>query len=1141
MSTLFKEYKKLNFKILTEDIRRYWEINKIFQKSISTRKSNHSYTFYEGPPSANGMPGIHHVMSRMIKDIICRYKTLKGKQVQRKAGWDTHGLPVELSVEKELGIVKEDIGKKISIEDYNKICKSSVMRYTSLWNKLTSLIGFWLDINNPYITYETKYMESIWWLIKQLYQKGLLYKGYKVQPYSPSAGTGLSSHELNLPGTYKDITDISITVQFKSKIETLPKKLQNISKNIYFLAWTTTPWTLPSNTALAVGANIEYAIIITYNQYTFFPICVILAKNLIYKHFLDKYFLVTDIQEYKNYQKFDKKIPYLIIDVFNGKEIFGCRYEQLLPWAFPSQNINNAFQVVLDDFVNIDEGTGIVHIAPTFGIEDSIIAKKYNIPSMLVLDNNNYYSPLVDLQGRFLKILPKNFAGRYIKNEYSKVKQINKSSIDIEIAILLKSENKVFKTEKYKHSYPHCWRTEKPILYYPLNAWFIKTTSIKKRMIELNNTIQWIPKSTGERRFGNWLENINDWNLSRSRYWGIPLPIWRTKEGDEEYVIGSIAELISKIEKSVEKGFMTTNPFKNFIIGNMSKENYEQIDLHKHILDKIVLVSSSGKFMKRESDLIDVWFDSGAMPYASLHYPFENQDYIDNKISFPADFIAEGVDQTRGWFYTLHAISCMLFDSVAFKNVISHGLVLDKFGHKMSKSKGNTINPFDVLEIYGPDATRWYMISNSLSWENLKFDLEGIEQVRRKFFNTLYNTYSFFVLYANIDKFQYKEKDIPIKDRDDIDRWILSELHILIQQVDHYYTNYNPTKSARVISDFVINNLSNWYVRFSRRRFWKGEYTKDKISAYQTLYICLLTVSKLASPIAPFFMDQLYQDLNMPVKKENFESVHLAYFPNYDYTIIDNKLGNCMEVTKQIISMVFSLRKKEKIKVRQPLQKLMILSTNNITDLHLENVFHWIKQETNIKEINFLDPKKFSKVLVKYIKPNYKILGPRLGKKIKKIAKIIDKFTQEDIENFEQKKVYKIFIDNEYVDILLNEVDIITKNIKDWSVSSINGLTIALDINLTDILKQEGLVRSLINYIQKLRKEKGFHVTDKIIIYINGPLILQKVIENNKFYICAETLASNLLLNYKIDNNIFFNIEGHKTMMFIEKSNVYEN
>ncbi|MCH1612325.1 MAG: isoleucine--tRNA ligase, partial [Flavobacteriales bacterium] len=907
MSAVFPEYKGLNLSKIAENMLSYWEDNHIFQKSISSRDGEKPYVFFEGPPSANGLPGVHHVLARTIKDIFPRYKTMKGFQVKRKAGWDTHGLPVELGVEKELGITKEDIGKTISIEDYNSACRKAVMQYTDIWNDLTQKMGYWVNMDDPYVTYDSKYMESVWWLLKEIYNKNFLYKGYTIQPYSPKAGTGLSSHELNQPGTYQDVTDTTVVAQFLAKRESLPENLK-IHEQIYFLAWTTTPWTLPSNTALTVGNKIKYVLIKTFNQYTFEPINVVLAKALVSKQFSGKYQLVNDVKELKNFTASDKKIPYLVLDSIFGSELVGIKYNQLLDYAQPYHSPENAFRIISGDFVTTEDGTGIVHTAPTFGADDAIAAKQATpeIPPMLVKDEFENLVPLVDFQGRFRKEVI-DFAGQYVKNEYYPEGKAPEKSVDIQIAIKLKIENKAFKVEKYKHSYPNCWRTDKPILYYPLDSWFIKISDVKDRMFELNKNINWKPKSTGEGRFGNWLASANDWNLSRSRYWGIPLPIWRTEDGSEEICIGSIKELKSKIKKSISSGIMSEEIYSDFIIGDYSDDNYSKVDLHKNIVDNIVLVSKSGKPMYREKDLIDVWFDSGSMPYAQWHYPFENKDLIDENKSFPADFIAEGVDQTRGWFYTLHAIGTIVFDSVAYKNVVSNGLVLDKNGQKMSKRLGNATDPFDTLEAFGPDATRWYMISNANPWDNLKFDLDGIDEIKRKFFGTLYNTYAFFTLYANIDEFNNSEKQIPFKNRPEIDRWIISELNSLINNVDKYYEDYEPTKAARAISFFTQELLSNWYVRLSRRRFWKGEYEADKISAYQTLFNCLITISKLSAPIAPFFMDRMFLDLNNKTNFEEFESVHLSNFPVANKDLIDKDLEKKMSQAQIISSLVLSL------------------------------------------------------------------------------------------------------------------------------------------------------------------------------------------------------------------------------------------
>ncbi|WP_454945476.1 isoleucine--tRNA ligase, partial [Capnocytophaga granulosa] len=986
----FTEYKALELTRIAEEILQFWKDNAIFQKSIDFRNGKEPFIFYEGPPSANGLPGIHHVMARSLKDIFCRFHTQLGAQVFRKAGWDTHGLPVELGVEKELGITKDDIGKKISVADYNKACKEAVMRYTNIWNNLTEQIGYWVDLEDPYITYKPKYMETVWWLLKQLYNKGLLYKGYTIQPYSPKAGTGLSSHELNQPGCYRDASDTTITAQFKVK-DFSPKakvELGSAEGAVYILAWTTTPWTLPSNTALAVGKNIDYVLVRTFNQYTFEPIQVILAKELVEKQFGAKFFKTSEEADFIAYANDEnrKKVPYEVLAECKGADLMGTTYEQLIPWFLPDENPEKAFRVIPGDFVTTEDGTGIVHIAPTFGADDARVGRENGIPPMLVKDENDNLVPLVDLQGRFLKgdKVPALFAGKYIKNEYYKSGEAPEKSWDVELAILLKTENKAFKVEKYVHSYPHCWRTDTPVLYYPLDSWFVKMTAVRDRLVALNQEINWKPKATGEGRFANWLENINDWNLSRSRYWGIPLPIWRTEDAKEEKVIGSVEELVSEINKAVAAGVMKENPFNDFKVGDMSEANYDQIDLHKNIVDEIVLVSNSGKPMKRESDLIDVWFDSGSMPYAQVHYPFENKDLIDKGKAFPADFIAEGVDQTRGWFYTLHAIATAVFDTISYKNVMSNGLVLDKNGQKMSKRLGNAVDPFETLAKYGADATRWYMISNANPWDNLKFDVDGIEEVRRKFFGTLYNTYSFFALYANLDGFTYAEAEVPLEKRPEIDRWILSELNTLIAKVKEAFLDYEPTRATRLISDFVQENLSNWYVRLCRRRFWKGEYEEDKISAYQTLYTCLEVVAKLSAPVAPFFMDRLYRDLNGVTGKDKAESVHLTDYPESKTQYIDKALESKMEKAQNISSLVLSLRKKEMIKVRQPLQKILIPTLSEAEKAEILAVANLIKHEVNVKEIEFIDDA--SGILVKQIKPNFRTLGPKYGKQMKDIA-----------------------------------------------------------------------------------------------------------------------------------------------------------
>ena len=1134
MSTKFPEYKGLNLPNVAKEMLKYWEENNIFEKSVTTREGNKPYVFFEGPPSANGLPGVHHVLARAIKDIFPRYKTMKGFQVKRKAGWDTHGLPIELGVEKELGITKEDIGKTISVEEYNAACRKAVMRYTGIWNDLTQKMGYWVNMDDPYVTYEPKYMESVWWLLKQIYEKNLMYKGYTIQPYSPKAGTGLSSHELNQPGTYQDVTDTTVVAQFKAINETLPRFLQNEGA-VYFLAWTTTPWTLPSNTALTVGSKIEYVLVDTFNQYTFEPTKVILAKKLVGKQFGGKNsFKVDTTEELKEYTSGNKKIPFYVVKEFVGKDLVGIRYEQLLQYVLPNDNPQDAFRVISGDFVTTEDGTGIVHTSPTFGADDALVAKQATpeIPPMLIKDENDNLVPLVDLQGKFVKELGE-FGGKYVKNEYYKDGEAPEKSIDVELAIKLKEENKAFKVEKYKHSYPNCWRTDKPILYYPLDSWFIKVTDVKDRMHELNKTINWKPVSTGEGRFGNWLANANDWNLSRSRYWGIPLPIWRTEDKKEEICIGSVAELKAEIQKSVEAGIISEDIYANFEVGNMSDENYATIDLHKNIVDQIILVSPSGKPMQRESDLIDVWFDSGSMPYAQWHYPFENKELIDENKSFPADFIAEGVDQTRGWFYTLHAIGTMVFDSVAYKNVVSNGLVLDKNGQKMSKRLGNAADPFETLETYGADATRWYMISNANPWDNLKFDKEGIEEVKRKFFGTLYNTYSFFTLYTNIDGFSYLEEDIPLLERPELDRWILSELHTLIQKVDKFYEEYEPTKAARAISDFTQDYLSNWYVRLSRRRFWKGDYQQDKISAYQTLYTCMVTIAKIAAPIAPFFMDKLYLDLNAVSKKETFESVHLADFPVFKDSFIDKSLERKMEDAQTISSLVLSLRAKEKIKVRQPLQKIMIPVESTEQKSSILAVANLIKHEVNIKEIVLLEDA--SDILVKQIKPNFKTLGPKFGKEMKFIANAIRNFTKEDIAKIEFNEKIAIELEGKIINLDLSDVEISSKDIEGWLVANEGSITVALDVTISEELRKEGVARELINRIQNARKDKGLEVTDRIKLTVLKFEDLEESINNNKEYIMSETLTDELVFVDQLIDGSEIEFDTIKSKILIHK------
>lgn len=1133
MSTKFTEYKGLDLPTVASEVLDFWKKENVFEKSVSTREGNPPYVFFEGPPSANGLPGIHHVMARAIKDIFCRYKTQKGFQVKRKAGWDTHGLPVELGTEKELGITKEDIGKTISVEEYNEACKRTVMRYTDVWNDLTEKMGYWVDMEDPYVTYKSKYMETVWWLLKQIYNKDLLYKGYTIQPYSPKAGTGLSSHEVNQPGSYRDVTDTTVVAQFKTISDTLPNFLQGYGE-VHILAWTTTPWTLPSNTALTVGPKIDYVLVETFNQYTFRPVKVVLAKNLVGKQFGKTFFETAEAADFENFKEGDKKIPYQILAECKGADLVGIRYEQLMPLALPYQNPENAFRVIAGDFVTTEDGTGIVHTAPTFGADDAKVAKEAipEVPPMLVLDANGNPVPLVDLQGKFIAGLGV-YSEKYVKNEYYNEGEAPERSADVEIAIQLKEENKAFKVEKYVHSYPHCWRTDKPILYYPLDSWFIKVTEIKDRMFDLNETINWKPKATGEGRFGNWLKNANDWNLSRSRYWGIPLPIWRTEDKTEEVLIGSVEELYNAIEQSIAAGFQKENPFQGFVIGNMSEENYDLVDLHKNVVDNIVLVSPSGKPMKRESDLIDVWFDSGAMPYAQWHYPFENKDLIDENKAFPADFIAEGVDQTRGWFYTLHAIGTLVFDKIAYKNVVSNGLVLDKNGQKMSKRLGNAVDPFTTLAEYGPDATRWYMISNANPWDNLKFDLEGVAEVRRKFFGTLYNTYSFFSLYANIDGFNYAEAEIPLNERPEIDRWILSELHTLIKTVDEAYADYEPTKAARAISDFVQENLSNWYVRLCRRRFWKGEYGTDKIAAYQTLYTCLLNVAKLAAPIAPFFMDKLYTDLVNATGSEEFTSVHLANFPVSVENFVDKSLESKMMKAQTVSSLVLSLRKKEMIKVRQPLQKVMIPILDENQRAEIEAVSDLIKAEVNVKEVSLLDDA--SGVLVKQIKPNFKTLGPRFGKDMGLISKEIQQFTPEQINAIDANGSIELVISGNSITLTSEDVEITSQDIPGWLVASANGITVALDITISPELKQEGIARELVNRIQNIRKDSGFEVTDKIKVSLQRSGELEEAINNNKAYIMSETLTEDLTFEDTVASGVEIEFDDIKTKIVISK------
>ena len=1155
----FAEYSSLDLSEVNKKMLLRWKEKDIFHKSIQIREGEPTFVFYEGPPSANGMPGIHHVMSRTIKDLFCRYKTMQGFQVKRKAGWDTHGLPVELSVEKSLGITKEDIGKKISIEEYNAACRRDVMKYTREWEDLTTKMGYWIDLDDPYITYDNRYIETLWWLLKQLYDKKLLYKGYTIQPYSPAAGTGLSTHELNQPGCYRDVKDTTCVAQFKVKdTSSLPFKTK-INGDCYFLAWTTTPWTLPSNTALCVGPNITYVLVKTFNPYTGKPIKVILAKDLVNTYFNQK----NENLPFENYQPGDKNIPYRILDEFKGSELVGIRYEQIIPWVNPGEN---AFRVIAGDFVSTEEGTGIVHIAPTFGADDDRVAKQNNIPPMLLLDKDGNKQPMVDRTGKFFKLedldpefvsknvnisLYREYAGRYVKNEYisafepenqsdknSSGEKTEDSTLDIDLCVMLKQRGLVFKIEKYTHSYPHCWRTDKPVLYYPLDSWFIKTTALRDEMIALNQTINWKPASTGYGRFGKWLENLQDWNLSRSRFWGTPLPIWHTEDGSEEICIGSVDELISEIEKSIQAGFMTSNPYKNFKSGDYSRENYavQNVDLHRPYVDNIVLVSKSGKPMRREPDLIDVWFDSGSMPFAQLHYPFENREAIDQHTFYPADFISEGVDQTRGWFFTLHAISTMVKGSVAYKNVVSNGLVLDKNGNKMSKRLGNVVDPFETIEKYGSDPLRWYMMTNSAPWDNLKFDIEGVEEVRRKFFGTLYNTYSFFALYANVDEFTCSEPEIPVENRPEIDRWIISLLNTLIKEVGEYYEDYDPTRAGRAISDFVTENLSNWYVRLNRKRFWGGEYNKDKISAYQTLYTCLETVAKLMAPIAPFYADQLFLDLNEVTEKNNCESVHLSNFPVYDEKLIDKNLEECMQLAQQISSMILSLRRKAGKKVRQPLSKAIVPAADDKIYQQISYVADLIKAEVNIKELQVIPANMEMANLTKKVKLNFKVLGKKYGKQMKEIAEATAKLSNKEIAELEQNGIYILNLPGGEVQLTTDDVEIITEDMPGWLTANEGKLTVALDITVTDELLKEGIARELVNRIQNIRKQNGYEITDRITVEIEKRDEINDAVTEFSNYISSQTLAAGISLVDKLEDGIELDFDEYMVKVKVEKT-----
>jgi len=1145
MSKRFTEYCAFDLSEINQKMMGKWKDNAVFPKSISIRNDAPSFIFYEGPPSANGMPGIHHVIARTIKDIFCRYKTMKGFRVERKAGWDTHGLPVEIGVEKALKITKEDIGKKISVADYNKACRKDVMRFTKEWEDLTQLMGFWVDMDHPYVTYENKYIETLWFALKELYKKGLLYKGYTIQPYSPTAGTGLSTHELNQPGCYRDVKDTTVTALFKIK---QPKPEMTGWGSAYFMAWTTTPWTLPSNTALCVGLTISYVVARTYNIYTGAPITVVLAKDLVSAYFSTK----AEGMALTDYKPGDKVVPYAIMGEYQGADLVGMTYEQLIPWFNPGEG---AFRVISGDYVTTDDGTGIVHIAPTFGADDMRVSKKFGVPPVLLVDKAGNRRPAVDLKGCFYCIeeldeayvrdfvnvdLYRPFSGRYVKNEYNAPCACSEETLDIDLCVLLKQQGLAFKIEKCIHNYPHCWRTDNPILYYPLDSWFIRTTSCRERMIELNNTINWKPSSTGVGRFGKWLENLQDWNLSRSRYWGTPLPIWRTEDGAEEICIGSVAELYDEIEKSVSAGVMANNPYQGFEPQNYSDENYQKIDLHRPYVDEIVLVSETGKPMKREPDLIDVWFDSGAMPFAQIHYPFENKEDFDNRKVYPADFIAEGVDQTRGWFFTLHALSAMIFDSVAFKNVVSNGLVLDKNGNKMSKRLGNGVDPFQTIEKYGSDPLRWYLITNASPWDNIKFDVEGIEEVRRKFFGTLYNTYSFFALYANVDGFTYSEPDVPIDERPEIDRWVLSLLHSLIKETDELYNTYEPTRVGRLITDFVIDHLSNWYVRLNRRRFWGGGLTTDKLSAYQTLYTCLETVSRLIAPISPFYSDQLFGDLVSVTGRHQAESVHLADFPVFDEALINQTLEEQMKIAQNLSSMVHALRRKVNLKVRQPLQTIMVPVLNDEQKNHIEAVKKLVLNEVNVKELVYAD--HTSRILIKKVKPDFKKLGPRYGKIMKQLAASLQDMPQEAISLFEQHGLFVFHFDGQACEVSMDDVEIISEDIPGWLVANEGNLTIALDITVTDELRKEGLARELVNRIQNLRKNAGFEITDKIRVQISfSTKEMDETVRDFEEYIKKQVLAEDIeLVDHPVDG-VELDFEDFQLCVKVEKQLIINN
>ena len=1124
MKNKFPEYKKFDLAKINKKVNAFWKENRIFEKSVETREGKPAFVFNEGPPSANGIPGIHHVMARTIKDIFCRYKTQQGFQVKRKAGWDTHGLPVELGVEGAMNITKEDIGTTISIEDFNAACRKDVMKYTDMWEELTEIMGYWINMEDPYITYDNKYIETVWYLLKELYNKDLLYKGYSIQPFSPAAGSGLSTHELNQPGCYRDVKDTTVVAQFRVvKNDRSAGLLESLDTDLHILAWTTTPWTLPSNTALTVGAHIDYALVRTFNTYTGIPITVVLAKELMNRYFPEK----NAALPLEEYEPGNKVVPFKILKTIKGSELEGLAYEQLLDWVDPGEN---AFKVLTGDFVTTEEGTGVVHTAPTFGADDYRVALANNIAALTVIDKEGNSQPLVDRKGRFFRLKDldadfikekvnrksyANFEGQYVKNEYDASKSEKDPTIDVDIAVYLKLENKAFRIEKHVHNYPHCWRTDKPVLYYPLDSWFVRTTAMKDKMIELNNTINWKPDSTGTGRFGKWLENLVDWNLSRARFWGTPLPIWMTEDKREQLCIGSVTELKQEIEKSIAAGFMESNPLKDFEEGNFSEENYNLFDLHRPFVDDVVLVSESGQKMYREPVLIDVWFDSGSMPYAQYHYPFEHKE--DFAHLFPADFIAEGVDQTRGWFFTLHAIATMLFDSVSFKNIISNGLVLDKNGNKMSKRLGNAVDPFKTIATHGSDPLRWYLISNAQPWDNLKFDISGVDEVKRKFFGTLYNTSSFFALYANVDGFTYEADEVPVDRRPEIDRWIISLLNSLVKEVKEQYENYEPTRAARLIQDFVTENLSNWYVRLNRKRYWGGEFDEDKRAAYQTLYTCLETVSILAAPIAPFYMDQLYNDLNKVTKRHPAESVHLTSFPHYQEELIDTSLEARMGVAQKLSSMILGLRRKVNIKVRQPLNKMMIPVSDPSFQKQVEGVKSLVLNEVNVKDIDFITDT--AGILIKRIKPNFKSLGPRFGKLMKEVSAAINGLDQQQISQFEKEAAYTIEAGGESISLTLEDVEIISEDIPGWLVANEGAITVALDINITEELRQEGVARELINRIQNIRKESGFDVTDRIQVFIEKHELINDAIDTHGKYIGSQTLADKVALLDRIENN----------------------